>query len=608
MSNKFYKFGSAVFRESTLIDAPELNTEDYTPNFIVSGDFNGDNLADLFLTSLDWKIQGAGGAKTPAWLFVQTQKGTWEIIDIDGLNDEEVAQWPSRNVVADLNNDGIDEIIIVETGPHRPEPGEDWGGYNKLVGFNKVNSLIENQTYKIPEIKLYSHWISVGDLNSDGLPDLIVNDRTTMGTRLWQATPEGNFTDIEDFNFIFGSYETTSSSGNTYQTPERHLSSLVIDLDLDGSMDLVVGQDHRGTGSRVYWNTNGELEEDLYSTLPLGNYQSVFGAVSISSINLNDDIYPDLIISNVPENYRDSRIQLLLNNGDRTFTDATFDYLQNDALSAKGISLLTESNYGSPWIIAFKSIDLNNDGINETFIKTEGEGFGVLFSDTIGSTLDTLFLRDTSAAEVADIDSDGDIDIVLSRLDSFQGTNASIKFLENITVEGQRVSGTTDIDLLYTSSFDSISLTETGSYIVDDFQINGIERLISPTKKLALDLDGNAGDVVKILAAIIGPESAFNPQYVGIGLELLDSGFSLSDVFALALSAVGADTAEKQISLLWENLFGEAPSNSTLTQYTLALLSGQISDTDLAIAATDAVSELGLVDLVGLQSTGLEFL
>ena len=608
MSNKFYKFGSAVFRESTLFDAPELNTEDYTPNFIVSGDFNGDNLADLFLTSLDWKIQGAGGAKTPAWLFVQTQKGTWEIIDIDGLNDEEVAQWPSRNVVADLNNDGIDEIIIVETGPHRPEPGEDWGGYNKLVGFNKVNSLIENQTYKIPEIKLYSHWISVGDLNSDGLPDLIVNDRTTMGTRLWQATPEGNFTDIEDFNFIFGSYETTSSSGNTYQTPERHLSSLVIDLDLDGSMDLVVGQDHRGTGSRVYWNTNGELEEDLYSTLPSGNYQSVFGAVSISSINLNDDTYPDLIISNVPENYRDSRIQLLLNNGDRTFTDATFDYLQNDALSAKGISLLTESNYGSPWIIAFKSIDLNNDGINETFIKTEGEGFGVLFSDTIGSTLDTLFLRDTSVAEVADIDSDGDIDIVLSRLDSFQGTNVSIKFLENITGQGQRVSGTTDIDLLYTSSFDSISLTETGSYIVDDFQINGIERLISPTKKLALDLDGNAGDVVKILAAIIGPESALNPQYVGIGLELLDSGFSLSDVFALALSAVGADTAEKQISLLWENLFGEAPSNSTLTQYTLALLSGQISDTDLAIAATDAVSELGLVDLIGLQSTGLEFL
>ena len=143
-----------MFRESTLFDAPELNTEVYTPNFIVSGDFNGDNLADLFLTSLDWKIQGAGGAKTPAWLFVQTQKGTWEKIDIEGLNDDEAAQWPSRNVVTDLNNDGIDEIIIVETGPHRPAPGEDWGGYNKLVGFNKANSLIENQTYKIPEMKL----------------------------------------------------------------------------------------------------------------------------------------------------------------------------------------------------------------------------------------------------------------------------------------------------------------------------------------------------------------------------------------------------------------------------------------------------------------------
>ena len=266
--NRIFKFGDSVFRESDSLDALKIETEDFTPNFLVSGDFNGDSLTDLFFTSFDWKDQGENGEKTPAWLFLQNSAGGWERADINGLDDKAVAQWPSRNVIADLNEDGIDEILIVETGPHKLGSNEEWGGYNKLIEFNESTNRISDQSDKLPELKLYSHWISVGDINTDGLLDIVVNDRTSMGTRLWQATPSGNFIDVADFNFIFGSSETISSSGNIYQAPEKHLSTLIFDLDLDGDMDVVVGQDHRGSGSRVYWNKSGELKEDLFSTLP----------------------------------------------------------------------------------------------------------------------------------------------------------------------------------------------------------------------------------------------------------------------------------------------------------------------------------------------------
>ena len=607
MPNRLYKFGDMLFKESDSLDTLKIQTEDFTPNYLVSGDFNGDKITDLFLTSLDWNVQGANGEKTPAWLFLQNSSRGWERAEIDGIDNKAVAQWPSRNVVADFNEDGIDEILIVESGPHKLGPNEQWGGYNKLIGFNEFTDRVSNQSNKLPELKLYSHWVSVGDINTDGRLDIIVNDRTSMGTRLWQATPNGNFIDIADFNFIFGSNETVSSSGNIYRAPEKHLSSLIFDLDLDGAMDVVVGQDHRGSGSRVYWNNSGELQAELFSTLPSGNYLSNYGAVTISSVNLNNDDYPDLVISNISKDYKDNRLQLLVNNGNRTFTDKTFDYLGSDHLIAQEISLLKESNYGSPWVIAFQVVDIDDDGLDEVFLKADGLGYGFLNRHSFENKLDNLFIRDTASAELADLDADGDTDIVLARTETFQGSDASLQLLENITTDSSVIIGTSDVDVLIASNFSKLKRKDTGVYEIDDYEIRDIERLISPNKRLAFDLGGATGDVIKILTAVVGIDSALNPEYIGLGIQLFDDAYSVEEIFSLALDAVGANTAEKKISLIWENLFGTPPNESTLNQYTEALRSGEISNDELANGVLDAVADLNLIDLVGLSNTGVEF-
>jgi hypothetical protein len=65
----------------------------------------------------------------------------------------------------------------------------------------------------------------------------------------------------------------------------------------------------------------------------------------------------------------------------------------------------------------------------------------------------------------------------------------------------------------------------------------GIERVAFKDSAIAWDLNGHAGKVAQILGAVFGPESVQNPKYVGIGLSLMDKGFSYSQLMDLALEA-----------------------------------------------------------------------
>ena len=63
---------------------------------------------------------------------------------------------------------------------------------------------------------------------------------------------------------------------------------------------------------------------------------------------------------------------------------------------------------------------------------------------------------------------------------------------------------------------------------------------------LAIDLDGHAGTVVKIIGAVIGSDFVKNPIYVGVGLGYLDKGMSYSDLCLLALKAMGATSQPRK--------------------------------------------------------------
>ena len=139
--------------------------------------------------------------------------------------------------------------------------------------------------------------------------------------------------------------------------------------------------------------------------------------------------------------------------------------------------------------------------------------------------------------------------------------------------------------------------------------LNGIERISFSDEHLALDIDGNAGITAKILGAVFGKDALANKEYAGIGLKLLDSGMSYSDLMELAINAkLGAHADDTAIvNLLYTNVFGAAPAASDLNYYVGLLQNGSYNETSLGILAADSTANTDHINLTGLATSGLEF-
>lgn len=137
--------------------------------------------------------------------------------------------------------------------------------------------------------------------------------------------------------------------------------------------------------------------------------------------------------------------------------------------------------------------------------------------------------------------------------------------------------------------------------------ITDVERLQFSDAKLALDLDGNAGKTAKLLGVVFSPASVSNKQFVGIGLSLLDGGMTYPDLMAAALRAAGATSNSAVVNLLWNNLFGSAPTSEQAKPFVDLLDNGTIGAGSLGVAAAELQPNQSNINLVGLQQTGIEY-
>lgn len=138
--------------------------------------------------------------------------------------------------------------------------------------------------------------------------------------------------------------------------------------------------------------------------------------------------------------------------------------------------------------------------------------------------------------------------------------------------------------------------------------ISSIERIVFLNGRLALDLDGNAGQVAKLLGAVFGADSVANAEYVGIGLDLLDGGMSYTDLAALAVSVTGKSSSTDVCNLLWENVIGSPATSADVAPFKAMLDNGRLTVGQLTTLAADTSFNADNIDLVGLTLTGLEFI
>ena len=136
-----------------------------------------------------------------------------------------------------------------------------------------------------------------------------------------------------------------------------------------------------------------------------------------------------------------------------------------------------------------------------------------------------------------------------------------------------------------------------------------VERLQFSDRRLALDLDGHAGQVARILGAVFGADAVKNASFVGIGLQYSDGGMSVEALMQLALDARLGSLASHGdvVTLLYTNVVGQAPPPADLALYTGLLDNRTYSPASLGVMAADTTLNLANIDLAGLAANGLPF-
>lgn len=202
--------------------------------------------------------------------------------------------------------------------------------------------------------------------------------------------------------------------------------------------------------------------------------------------------------------------------------------------------------------------------------------------------------------------------------DSVLGS-ASDDILSDHDIGDDSIDGGSGHDTLeYSGGSDDYTVTATaGGFLVEDHvhggsdDISNIERLQFADDKLALDVDGNAGTVAKVLGAVFGAASVDDhPEYVGIGLTLLDGGMSYEGLMQLAINVrlgAAADDDAAVVDLLYTNVVGHHPGADSLSDFVDLLEHGGFTAASLGVLAADTSLNQANIDLVGLAQTGIAY-
>lgn len=138
--------------------------------------------------------------------------------------------------------------------------------------------------------------------------------------------------------------------------------------------------------------------------------------------------------------------------------------------------------------------------------------------------------------------------------------------------------------------------------------LSGVERLQFNDIAVALDLDGGAGLVARLIGAIYGAAALADTGLVGAGLRLLAHGRSPLELAQAGLAdrLGGVADAAASLDLLVGNIAGRPPTQAEKAQY-LNPGGDTAAAAQLAVLASELPDTIAMIDLVGLQLHGLAY-
>lgn len=240
------------------------------------------------------------------------------------------ARWPTRNVtVVDLNRDGRPDIVVANRSEDKP-------GANYIC-------LNDGHGY-FPSCRSFSTesatTIAVGDINGDGVPDLVVPKRDGGRSYIYINDGKSGFTEKHPFGPA--NAETRAIA--------------LADLDGDGKLDIVIGDQARG-GAFIYFNQGGMRFSD---PVPIDKTDTVY---SIAIADLNGDGHADIVLGNSQA----PGVVLINDETGRRFTLVHFGDNQG---TVYGLAIGDVNGDGSPDIVAARSDAPSMLYLNSRVMKT----------------------------------------------------------------------------------------------------------------------------------------------------------------------------------------------------------------------------------------------
>lgn len=394
----------------------------YLPETMGSGvcfvDYNNDGWQDiLFVNSMNWPGH-AGQASYPA-LYRNNHDGTFT--DVTRQAGLAIAMYGMGCAVGDYDNDGHDDIYIT------------------ALDHNYLLRNLGNGTFKdvTAQAGVGSAGFSTGtawlDYDNDGKLDLLVNhyvdwspatDKVCAldGVHKSYCTPElykGESITLYH-NLGHGRFKDVTKAAGLYDNSDKALGIALVDYDNDGWLDFLITNDTQP--NKLYHNNhNGTFSETgIAAGVAYSDAGKARAGMGTDAADYDDSGRQSLVIGN----FTDESIALYHNEGQGLFT--------NNALSA-GIALPSARS------LTFASFffDYNLDGLPDIFalnghvaddiavvqpsfsyaeppllFRNMGHGKFENVSNEVGAAFRQAQVG--RGAAYADIDNDGDLDLVLS--------------------------------------------------------------------------------------------------------------------------------------------------------------------------------------------------
>lgn len=244
---------------------------------------------------------------------------------------------------------------------------------------------IDVTTTRLPyqDLQLLSMDAGIADIDMDGDLDILIANEHRPNILLINDG-KGNF--------------TNESTSRIPQVAHDSEDIGIADFDQDGDLDIIIVSEDDKT-NEMYLNNGDGTFADVGSRIPVTDTSN-----SIVVVDINTDNAIDVIIGNNGQN------KVLINDGKGYFTDETKKRFGEFIDVTQDITLADIDNDGDQDVL------IGNEGANRILINN-GNGF---YEDQSAERLPyRTEPEETREVDVADIDGDGDLDILYGNVQAF---------------------------------------------------------------------------------------------------------------------------------------------------------------------------------------------